>query len=285
VDHLRQDVGLLPGSRVFAFELDVEQIAVGKEFADALSHLLGLELGNGGKLAKVDGMELARIVRHGRIGGSNVKFAFEAQFGATSRQTGPAGRRKELRLALRVGRIRAVHHLHNGLEVAPTGGLDGFSQEHGALSVALFFSGLAVQSAGVQGGGFAAALVAGKAADAGLGTGPGEAAIAALPLEGHKGSSGWLVGPVDLLAGLELGGVLVDVVKLDKDGVSGRAATARQHVGFLFDNHDALVAFGFKDIVDIRLFPASLRNGFDQTDTLLDEERIHASEDLERLVV
>jgi hypothetical protein len=55
------------------------------------------------------------------------------------------------------------------------------------------------------------------------------------------------------------------------------------HSLLLYTHHDALVGLVIKDIVDIRLFNAALSNGFNHANALLDEEGVHAREDLDGL--
>lgn len=223
VNHLSQNSGLLLGGYILCVKLDVEQVAVRKKLADALSHCPGSQLGDGGKVSKVGLVDSFRIVLHVGCDLGKPKDGLNTELGQSSGAAGPTGRRKELCLAGRVVGIGTFHHLHDGLEAAAAVGLDGFSQQLGTLPPSLLISGSAAEVPGVEGSVLDATIHTGEASDAGLGA--GSPAIASLALKGHEGGSTGFVGPIDLLSGLELGGVLANEVKLDKDGVAGCAAT------------------------------------------------------------
>ena len=236
VDHLRQHVRLLLRAHVLGGEPDIEQIAVREKLSDALSHLLGLELGDGRKVSEIGRVELGRVVFHFGADRADAKDGIKTELAASSGAAGTPRRCKEFRGPLWIVGVGTVHQLHDGLEAATAGRLDGFSQKVLALPLSFLVSGLAAEISGVEGSGLTASFAHGKASDAGLGAASRETAIASLPFKGHKGRPAWFVGPVDLLSGLEFGGILAYVVKLDKDRVPGCAATAGQGVGFLFDD-------------------------------------------------
>jgi len=285
VDHLCQDIGLLLRADFLRDELDIEQVTVSESFSESLLHLLGLEFGNGGKVSERGRVKLRRVVCHVRADTCVAKDGFKAELAATSSAAWSSGSREDLGFALGIFRVGTVHHLHDGLETTSAGRLNTFAEKLGALALSLRLSGLSAKISGMDSSVFLASVTAGKAANAWLGARSGEATIATLTLEGHKSISAWFVGPVNLLSRLELRGALVYKVKLNKDRVSRLAAAARPHVGFFFDDHDTFVGFVIKDIVDIWLFPATLSNGFNHTNTLLDEEGVHARENLDGFLV
>jgi len=286
VDHLRENVGFLLGGDICANKLNVEQVVIGKSLSYRLPHCLGFELGDGGVLAKVCRVELGRIAFHRGIRRSVSENGLEAQLTAPSREAGSANGRIQICVTLCVAGIGAFHNLHNGPEVSTAGGLNGFSQELDTIASAFCVSGGSGEVSGVDCGDFRARIVDRKAADAGLWAGSGsETAIASLTLHSHEGRRTGFVVPIHFLSRLELGGGLVHVVKLDEDGVSGGAATTRVGIGFLFDDHDALVRCFIEHIVNIRLFEASTGEGFNHSESLLEEKRIHCREELEGLIV
>jgi len=285
LNHLCQNVGLLLRGDVLGDELDIEQIAVREKLSYTLPHAFGLELGNGGKVSEIGSVEFGRVVCHVRGDSSRGKDGLEAELAQSSGAAWSSGGSKECRLALGILWIGSLHHLHDGLETTATGRLNAFTDKLLALSVSFLFSWRSAEITGVKGSNLQARCATGKATNAWLWAGSSEAAITPLAFIGHEGGSAGLVGPVDLLSWLEFWSVLVDVVKLHKNGMVGLAATARHGVGVFFNNHDAFVGFVVEDIVNILLFPAALSNGFDHANSLLDEERVHAREHLDGFCV
>ncbi len=236
VDHLCQDIGLLLRGDFLRHKLDIEQVTIGESFSKALLHLLGLEFGNGGEVSERSGVKLRRVVFIVRANTCIAEDGFNAELAQSSSAAGSSGSREELGFALGVFGVGTVHHLHDGLETTAARRLDAFAEKLGALPVPFRISGLPAELSGVNGSMLFAPFATGKATDEWFGTRSGEATVATLALKGHESISAWFVGPVNLLARLELRGVLVYVVKLNKDRVSGLAAAARQHIGFFFDD-------------------------------------------------
>jgi len=236
VDHLCQNHGLFIGGRVLVRERDVKEITVGEHFAHGLTESLGSFLGDGdviSKVALVDFRDVAVIFR-GDLG--KAKFGFATEFATPSSEAGTPDGREHLGLALVVVDIATLHNLHDGLEATTALGLLGLSQKVGPIAFALLLSGHAFEVSNVDGSVFLAAFAAGEATNTRLGAGTFAAAIASLALKGHKGITAGLIGPVDLLSRLELGGVLADQIKLDKDGVTRGTAATRHGIGFLLDD-------------------------------------------------
>jgi len=278
MDELGHDGGLLLRSDILVDELDIEQIAVREHLPGSLGHVLGFELGDLGVVLKVD--RLGVLVGRCR---SVLELRVAAELQASTEAGGSLGGGKLLGSSLGVVGVGAFHRLHEGLDATTKRRLDGLAQELGALPTSLEGSWLAADIARVEGGLFTAALGASKAAQAGLGA--GAAAVASLPLHGHKWRGSRVEAPVDLLAGDELGGVLVHEVELDKDGMPGGTHAPGAIVRFLFDDHDALVRRAIEDIVHVRLFPTTLCHGFNQAEPLLEKERVGPRKELDDFFV